>query len=168
MFRAFTRADSPSPEDNTPVMVESGRDGPTADAVASATEELPKRKRGRPRGTGAKAASASATAAEDETAVMLDDLFKPELWGPLAAMPADAMLAMTGHAFWNLGKEERETLGTTATTAARFMGIQNPKALAISLLLVNLAMVYAPRAIKEFALMKEEREKKARENKHGS
>ena len=149
--------------------LENGRDIPTAEALAQAQEGLKKRGRGRPKGSGSKSTSGpSPEDAAHQTRVMLDKLFDPKLWGPLIAMPADSMLALTGHEHWNLSQVERDTLGATASTAAQYLGIENPKTLAVSLLLVNLAMVYAPRAIKEFSIMKAERDKNGKENRLGT
>lgn len=152
-----------------PAPLENGRDIPTAEAMAQAQEGLKKRGRGRPKGSGTKSTSGpSPEDAAHQTRVMLDKLFDPKLWGPLIAMPADSMLALTGHEHWNLSTVERDTLGATASTAAQYLGIENPKTLAISLLLINVAMVYAPRAIKEFSLMKAERDKNSKENRLGT
>lgn len=147
--------------------MESGGDLPTSEAFSNAAEGIKKRGRGRPKGVSGKPSAPTSEGAA-EARIMLDKLFDPKLWGPLIAMPADSMLALTGHAHWDLSTTERETLGATASTAAQYLGIENPKTLAISLLLINVAMVYAPRALKEFSLMRAEREKNGKENRLGT
>ena len=132
------------------------RNVPVAEATAKAAEGVAKRGRGRPKGSSSKTTARSEN--EESSQVMLDKLFDPKLWGPLVTAPADAMLSLSGHEHWNLSGTERETLAVTATTAAQYMGVENPRTLAFSLLLINLAMVYLPRTIKEFALLRATRE----------
>ncbi len=87
----------------------------------------------------------------------LAKLFDPAVWTPLVRLPADAMCALTGREFWNLQDKEAAALGTSAASAAQYVGIENPKSLAISLFLVSALVVYGPRALKELDARRAER-----------
>jgi hypothetical protein len=137
------------------------RDAARADVVAEV-----KKRRGRPRLDGSSGAGAGTPSADDlalqKIQQGLDELFRPEAWEPIMALPGDAMLAFTGREHWNISREERKTLGTTASTAARFMAIQNPKYLALSLCATAILTVYGSRIVKDLALRKIEKEKAAK------
>lgn len=87
----------------------------------------------------------------------LAKLFDPTVWTPLVRLPADAMCALTGREFWNLQDKEAAALGASAASAAQYVGIENPKSLAISLFLVSAIVVYGPRALKELDARRAER-----------
>ena len=94
-------------------------------ARVEATAEL-KRGRGRPRkdqaaiaGTGgARPANTISPELAAEMQRHIDACYDPKAWGALAAAPGDVMLTLTGRDFWNIGKDERETMGAAASTAA--------------------------------------------------
>lgn len=135
-------------------------------ARVEASAQLQKRGRGRPRKDGQPPHQnvSPEKAGIEADQKKLAELFDPAIWGPIVSMPADAMLALTGHEHWNLRDTERSILGTTASTAAQYLGVQSPKTLALALVLINLAMVYLPRTIKEFSLIRDERESKKQRN----
>lgn len=86
----------------------------------------------------------------------LEKIFDPNLWEPLMALPANAMLAWTGdEKTWNLSDKEVKTMGSTASTAMRYVGIDDPKWLAVSMMFASIAMVYAPRTIRHLAIQRE-------------
>lgn len=87
----------------------------------------------------------------------MERMYSPEIWEPLIELPAAAMQTLTGHDHWQIDDKEKRILSVSVSTAARYMGFQNPKWLAINLALINLMTVYAPRAIKEFALRRLEK-----------
>lgn len=135
-------------------------------AAARVTEELQRPKRGRPPGSGSKTSGTGAAAPVPESrltpelAAQIDGMFKPEAWSPLMSLPADAMLALTGHEWWNINDKERVALGATASCAARFLVIENPKTLAIIMVSAAVLSVYSPRIIKEMASRRKEKEEK--------
>lgn len=145
-----------------------GSGNPAADAArADVVEEIKTRKqRGPYKKSGRGSAGAGeASSTSDDLALQkiqqgLDELFRPEAWEPIMALPGDAMLAFTGREHWNISREERKTLGTTASTAARFMAIENPKYLAISLCATAIITVYGSRIVKDLAMRKKENAQK--------
>ena len=68
-------------------------------------------------------------------------------------MPANVMLAWTGNEkLWNLPEREVKTMGQSTATAMRYLGVHDPKALAIVMALASIMMVYSPRTIKQLAI----------------
>lgn len=95
-----------------------------------------------------------------EVQAELERLFSPEIWEPMVELPSAALETLTGHDHWRLSEKEIRVSSISVSTAARYMGIQNPKWLAINLALVNLMTIYAPRAIREFAIRRMEKAQK--------
>lgn len=128
----------------------------TDTALLAAKGNLEKRRgRGRPpKDTAAPADNAPRVNAASGD---LARLFDPTVWTPLVRLPADAMVALTGREFWNLQDKEAAALGASAASAAQYVGIENPKSLAISLFLVSAIVVYGPRALKELDARRAER-----------
>jgi len=140
-----------------------------AQARGEVMAELPKRKRGRPPGSGTgtnqaasggtRQAGTSAPGISPELARELqkqvEACYDPKAWGALLAAPADVMLSLTGGGHWNLGNEERATLGAAGSTAARFMSIDNPRTLALMMLASALFAIYVPRITTELKKRKQ-------------
>lgn len=146
---------------------------PQASAVASARAEslrlaeTSKRGPGRPRGTasGNKASSEPDNATlrtriDAEIARNLDAVHDPKAWGALLAMPGDVAVAMSGKKYWEVTKDERDTLGATGSAVARCMMITDPRALAWMMLSAALFSVYVPRAMKAAEEWREARDAK--------
>lgn len=92
----------------------------------------------------------------EKMAQEFEKVFAPELWEPLMSLPANAMLAWTGdEKTWNLTDKEIKTMGSTASTAMRYVGITDPKWLAMAMMFASVAMVYAPRTIRHLAIVRE-------------
>lgn len=128
----------------------------TSAAMASAAQS--KRGRGRPRKDGAIAGGIDGTISKSprisselraEMARQLDALYDPKAWGSLLSMPADTALAITGKDRWKVSDDERKTLGSCGSVAARFVVFENPKTLALLMLSSALFSVYVPRATAE-------------------
>lgn len=134
-----------------------------AQARGEVSQELPKRKRGRPPGSGTGTHSAAGGGTRQagtsapgispelraELQKQVEACYDPKAWGALLAAPADVMLSLTGGKHWNLGQEERATLGAAGSTAARFMSIDNPRTLALMMLGSALFAIYVPRITEE-------------------
>lgn len=137
------------------------------EARAEAATGLEQRRgRGRPRKeSGASEMAVKPSAAQPgsasrippEVLEQMERLYSPEIWEPFVELPAAAMMTLTGHDHWAIDDKEKRVLSVSVSTAARYMGFTNPKWLAINLALINLMTVYAPRALKEFALRKLEK-----------
>lgn len=134
-----------------------------AQARGEVAAELPKRKRGRPAGSGTSANQAAGGGTRQagtagpgisselaaELRKQVEACYDPKAWGALLAAPADVMLSLTGGKHWNMGQEERATLGAAGSTAARFMSIDNPRSLALLMLGSALFAIYVPRITEE-------------------
>lgn len=130
---------------------------------ASATSEVASdlaarpRRRGRPPKDAANGGS-DQRALQDQVnsaiVAQLDALHDPKAWGALLGAPADAALALTGNERWKISDDERTTLGTTGSAAARTMMITNPRALAFAMLGAGLMSVYLPRMLAQLKEMK--------------
>ena len=124
-------------------------------------------KRGRPRKDAGAVQSDQQrvqSALNEEIARQLDAVHDPKAWGALLAAPADVAVTLTGRDYWEVSKDERETLGATGAMAARTMMITNPKGLAFLMLSAAMFSVYMPRLTKELAHQRKEKEKEAKAN----
>jgi hypothetical protein len=111
---------------------------------------------------GASVAGTSSPQLEEEIRRQLEQCYNPKTWGALLAAPADLMLTVTGKDYWDVKDRERDILGETGATAARFIITQNPKTLALIMLGSALFSVYVPRMAKQ---MRDDRAKKKPEVK---
>lgn len=138
-------------------------------ARAEVTQELPKRGRGRPRkdqaaggGTGAsRAAPSLSPELSAEIQRQLEQCYDPKAWGALLAAPCAVMETLTGGKHWDISKDEEATLGAAGSTAARFMAVNNPRAMAMMMLASALFAVYVPRITIELKIRKKEQQKDA-------
>lgn len=141
---------------------ESSAGGGVAAAAVLEAKKNAKRKPGRPPGSKSDVKSGSGTKNGPNDARITEEinkLFAPKMWEPVVSIPAAAMLAMTGHERWKLADEERKNMAATVGTAMQYVGIQNPKALAISMALITCMSVYAPRAVAQLNDMRQAKNK---------
>ena len=137
--------------------------GAVAAAVRDAQIEI-KKKRGRPAGAAAGTGGSGSAPAGPELAKLqadLDRLFAPEMWKPIVTLPANTMMALTGHPHWEIPKDDADNLANAASVAMRYTSITNPGMLALVLFAVQAVMVYAPRTLVELNIRKQERAAKA-------
>lgn len=103
------------------------------------------------------------TADEAKAAKIAEDLekiFNPALWTPLATLPANVMLAWTGNEkLWNIPDKEAHTMGQSISMAMRYLGVHDPKALALLMAAASVMMVYSPRVIKQMAITRAQKER---------
>lgn len=122
----------------------------------------PDQKRGRGRPASSKSSSnivhASPTkkAPSGNEAKMIDDLFSPNNFKALVRVPADIRLAVTGRKHWELRDAEVDTLAITASTTAKYFSNTDPKWLAVSMLCMNVCMIYGARIIEDVRITREE------------
>lgn len=127
---------------------------------AAATARKTRSDKGKPRGPRAQGQDSSGYTPVGGDATMspelraeitrqVEALYNPKAWGALLAAPADMLLATTGKKRWDIGEEERATLGACGSTAARCMMIQNPKTLAFLMLGAAISSVYGTRLVQE-------------------
>lgn len=109
--------------------------------------------------TGGGVAGSSSTQLDEEIRRQLEQCYNPKAWGSLLAAPADVMLTVTGKDYWNVEARERDVLGETGATAARFLITQNPKTLALIMLGSALFSVYVPRMTKHLREQRAEQKK---------
>ncbi len=120
----------------------------------------PDQKRGRGRPAGAKSGGFSEPtntikkAPYGNEAKMIDDLFSPANFKALVRVPADIRLAVTGRKHWELKDAEVDTLAITASTTAKYFSNTDPKWLAVSMLCMNVCMIYGARIIEDVRLNK--------------
>lgn len=124
----------------------------------SADPATPEQKRGRGRPAGTKpsgfsvSSSPTKKAAGGNDAKMIDDLFSPANFKALVRVPADIRLAVTGRKHWELKDSEVDTLAITASTTAKYFSNTDPKWLAVSMLCMNVCMIYGARIIEDVRL----------------
>lgn len=130
-----------------------------ASALAAAPTSRKSRKRQSETGadSGGIAAASPSPELRAEIAKQLEASFDPKAWGALLALPANAALALTGHKHWDVSKEERDTMGTCGSIAARYLMVENPKTLALLMLSSAMFSVYVPRLQQEFKLRREKK-----------
>lgn len=131
---------------------------PTA-AEAVVSQRKTRADAGKPRGPRAAAASGSVSPISSE---VFAKLYSPEIWGKVAAAPADAICFATGDKTWEVTKEEKETLGITGSVAAQCFAVTDPRWLAASLFLLTIVEVYATRAAIYYRKKKEEKDAKSK------
>lgn len=149
-----------------------GGDKPVDPLVSQAKENIQKRKRGRPsnaeraaRGDSpASGSSVTKPAAAHQAALAAEvaEMFTPEAWESVVTMPADTMLAATGHKHWNLSEKDVKKLSVTTSKAAAYFMRVDPKWLILALFLFNTSAVYGPRVVEEMKIRRTEREEKAK------
>jgi hypothetical protein len=86
----------------------------------------------------------------------VDRLFSPENFRALAVLPGETAFAMSGWEGWLVSKEEERSLSETASFTAKYYLQNDPKYVALSMFLVNLAVIYGTRTV---AYYQEKREK---------
>lgn len=120
-------------------------------SAISTAKETAKKKRGpKPKSGGAVEARRNEENARNaKLTAELDKMFAPKMWEPIVQMPAAAMMAITGNSLWQLEDDEKKAMAQTVSTAAQYMGVTNPKYLALSMAFISVASVYAPRAVKQ-------------------
>lgn len=104
--------------------------------------------------------SAESTTEKKEAARLareLEKLFDPKYWRAVVRAPADARLAITGREHWKLSSDEVDSLADTASVAARQLVSIDPRFLATTLLLFNVATVYGSRLVLDSKLAREEK-----------
>lgn len=161
--------DEPGDRRDTSDIFEATGDGTVDSADSSlleAQERIAKvrRKRGRPSlreksgllGGGSE--SSESTTEKKEAARLareLEKLFDPKYWRAVVRAPADARLAITGREHWKLSSDEVDSLADTASVAARQLVSIDPRFLATTLLLFNVATVYGSRLVLDSKLARE-------------
>jgi len=131
---------------------------------AAAEETIARFKNGNPRkssrGTSGRADPASAALADQQAKIQaeLGKLYSPENWKAIVKAPADLRLALTGREHWNLSKDEVETLATTASTAAQYWLVADPKYLALTLFIFNISVIYGSRVALDVAASRAEKQ----------
>ena len=163
VFRFGKKATEPPTEDNK-TSVEDARVTPPDSVTDQAKENLRERKRARRSDTGTTRAKKGAGTEREIIADQLQALYSQEAWKLLVAAPANAMLSMTGHDFWNIPDKELDALAATSALSARFLIKQDPKWLALILFMFNFGTVYGSRAVMEITTRKKEKEGKAKEH----
>lgn len=139
----------------TPV-VENPGVGARAQAVSETEEAVKKVRKTYTKKSGLTPEQQKQNASLEKIAADLEKIFDPSIWEPLMALPANAMLAWTGdERTWNLSEKEIKTMGQTASAAMRYVGLTDPKYLAIAMMFASIAMVYAPRTIRHLAIVRE-------------
>lgn len=142
-----------SAESSAPVSPSEGNIA-AADAKAAALTAAPISRKARKRqgetGTDSSGIATPSAELRAEISKQLEASFDPKAWGALLALPANAALALTGHAHWETSKEERDTMGTCGAIAARYLMVENPKTLALLMLSSAMFTVYVPRLQQEF------------------
>lgn len=98
---------------------------------------------------------------ENEAAKVLEQIYDPRYWTPLACAPANAMLTITGDEVWNIPEAEAHLLGSNAALCARYLSITDPKWLAIFMAIFHFGNSYGTRAgVYYFNRSKDKKDKK--------
>lgn len=117
----------------------------------TAIQASPRRRRRSPKDTEVSDGSKRAISPElqAEIARQIDAATDPKAWGALLAMPGDVAMALTGRDFWEISKDETDTLGACGSAMAKVMMIHSPKTLVGVMFASALFSAYVPRLIKE-------------------
>jgi hypothetical protein len=158
-YKLFSFGDkqTDSPEDNKTTL-ESTRSNPVDSIATASKENLQERKRKRRSDAGKTRTKGSTSSEQEIIADQLQALYSQEAWRPLVTAPANAMLSITGHGFWDIPKGEADALASTSAMSARFLLRQDPKWLALILFLFNFGTVYGTRTIMELQTRKQEKD----------
>lgn len=116
-----------------------------------------KRGRGRPRNANASGREQAAKKVSEE----INDLFSPQNFRALVRVPADIKFAVTGRAHWELTDAEVDSLAITSSTTAKYFASTAPKYLALTMLLVNFAVIYGGRVIQDARIDREKNKEKS-------
>ena len=150
--------------DESKNVVDPDKVGPASGAVHVAREEIKRdmettaQRRRRPSETTESGGGDNALI-RAEIEKQLEACYDPKAWAALLALPADAALTYTGRDYWEIGREERETLGATGSAAARTLMVTDPRGLAFLMVASALFSVYVPRGIKEMQYQRKQKEK---------
>ena len=131
-----------------PSQVAADRVVPSDSTGASAAETIEefRGKRGRPSGKSNSKRTADPLAEQQaKIQAELGKLYSAENWEAIVRAPADLRLALTGREYWNLNDKEVKNLSQTASTCAQYWLTSDPKYLALTLLMFNIATVYGAR-----------------------
>jgi hypothetical protein len=151
-----------NPDENKNV-VDADKISPASGAVNMAREEIKRdmeTSAQRRRGPSAAAESGASDNAviRAEIEKQLEACYDPKAWAALLALPADAALTYTGREYWEISRDERETLGVTGAAAARTLMVTDPRGLAFLMVASALFSVYVPRGIQEMKFQRKQKD----------
>jgi hypothetical protein len=141
-----------TPTEPNPSGVASSEIDAARNAARETVQSPARRRRGSREASPALAIDSSAVqqaALAAEIAKQLEACYDPKAWAALLASPGDAMAMLTGKERWKLSSDERATLGSTGSAAARTLLIQNPRTLAFLMVGSALFSAYVPRILEE-------------------
>lgn len=116
-----------------------------------------KKGRGRPKGGGGKGGVKTVQPELDENQQKaLDELYRPENWAAVAAIPFNLRKAMTGSKVFELDSEEKALLGSPLSMMMRSLGILDPKYIAMTVFFSNLTAIWTEKEILYRAQLKKE------------
>jgi hypothetical protein len=132
---------------------------PTIDKAKETIADFREGKRGRPKKS-KESKPDPLSEAQAKIQVELNRLYSPENWKAIVRAPADLRLALTGREHWNLSDREVQTLAETASTAAQYWLVADPKYLALTLLMFNIATIYGARIALDVAQSRRDKRSK--------
>lgn len=112
------------------------------------------KKRGRPAGIGNKAAKSKS----DDLQAGLEDLYKPEAWEEVAALPFNVRRAMTGSEVFELSKPQKSILGASLAASMKTLELIDPKYVALTVLAINMTTIFAEKEV-QYRISKKRDEK---------
>lgn len=145
------------PEDTDKSAAGSGSAGSAAETVIQG------RRRGRPPGSKNNGGGKSTAVVPALSFEQFKQLYSPDLWGNIAAAPANAAAALTGKEFWRFTEEEKKGIGEPLSIVAQLYSTTDPRIIAVIAAITTLGTAYAARIAKHVAEKKAAKE--AQQNK---